>query len=141
MFCRNTTAGRSACLSSLKLLAVWNTATDILDDGTKCRTHRNFYKTCIVDLTIDSEYLCTFGLLCTHGSKPFSTIQDDLWNIRISLNIVQDSRACEKTFNSREWRSWSWFASVAFDGCHKGCFLTTDESTCTKSEINIKIKS
>ena len=56
---RDTSAGRTACLCSLELLAVWYAAADLLDNFTQGSTHRYLNKTYVCDLTAQSEYLCT----------------------------------------------------------------------------------
>ena len=74
MFSRDTSAGRTTGLSCLKLLTVRDAATDIFNNRTKGGTHRDFYKTGVLNLTAESEYLGTLTLLGTHGSKPIGTV-------------------------------------------------------------------
>ena len=139
--CGDAAAGRTAGLRSLELSAVRDAAADLFDDLAERGAHRDLHKTGVGDLAAEREDLRALRLFGTHGREPVGALQDDLRNVCISLNVVEDGRLAEQTLDSREWRSWSWFTSVAFNRCHKGCFLTTDESTCTKSQINIKIKS
>ena len=42
VLCRDTSAGRTAGLGSLELLAVWDAAADFLDDRAQCGSHGNF---------------------------------------------------------------------------------------------------
>ena len=74
MFSRDTSAGRTTGLSSLELLAVRDTATDVFNNRTKGSTHRDFYKTGVLNLTAESEYLGTLTLFGTHGSEPIGTV-------------------------------------------------------------------
>ena len=66
MLCGDTSAGRTAGLSSLELLAVGYTTADLKYDLAEGGAHGDLNKTGVVDLAAESEYLCTLALLGTH---------------------------------------------------------------------------
>ena len=57
---RDTSAGRSAGLCCLELLAVWNAAADLVNNGAQCGSHGNFHKTGVVDLAAQGKYFGAF---------------------------------------------------------------------------------
>ena len=74
MLRRDTSAGRTAGLCRLELLAVRDTAADLLDDFAQGGTHRNLDQTGVVDFAAQGEDLGALGFFGTHGSEPFRTI-------------------------------------------------------------------
>ena len=141
MLCRDTSAGRTAGLCSLELLAIGDTAADLFDDLTQGSAHRDFDQTGVVDLAAQCKYLSTFALFGAHRSEPVGTLEDDLRDIRISLDVVQDGRFCKQALDSRERRTGSRFAAVAFNRGHQSGFLAADECACAQSQVDIKVKA
>ena len=85
---RDTSAGRTTCLSCFECFAIGDTATDIIDDFAQGCTHWNFNKTCVVDFTTNSKYFCAFALFCADRFEPICTFVDDGGDICIGFNIV-----------------------------------------------------
>ncbi len=138
MLSRDTSARRTARLSSLKGLALGNTAADIVDNLTQGSTHGDFNQTCVVDVTAYGKDLGALALLGTDGCKPFGAFEQNHGNIGVGLNIVEDGGLFPQTLNSRERRTGSGLTALTFDGGHQRSFLTTDESTGTQADIHIK---
>ena len=69
MLSRDTSAGRTAGLCRLELLAVRDAAADLFDYLTERGSHGNLHQTGVVDLAAQREYLGALGLLGTHGSR------------------------------------------------------------------------
>ena len=67
----NTTAGRTACLHSFKLMPFWYTATNIKYNFTQSGAKRYFNQSCIFDSTTECESFCAFTLFGTDFGKPF----------------------------------------------------------------------
>ena len=61
------------------------------------------------------EGFCAFTFFGTHAGEPFWPAQDNLRYIGICLDVVEDCRFAEKTFDSRIWRTWMRFADATFD--------------------------
>ena len=74
----DTSAGRSAGLSRLELLAVRDAAADVLDDFAEGGAHRDLDETGVGDLAAESEDLRALGLLGSHRGEPLGALQDDL---------------------------------------------------------------
>jgi len=138
---RNTSAGRTAGLSCLELLAVGNAAADLINDGAQRSTHGNLDEAGVLDLAAQSEDLGALCALVAHSGKPCSTLEDDLGDVGIGLNVVQNSGLAEQTLDSGERRTGTGLTAVALDGGHQSGFLTAYESTCTKAQIHIEIKA
>ncbi len=85
---RDTSAGGSAGLGCLELLAVWDAAADLLDDVPQGGAHGDLHQTGVVDLAAQGEHLGALGLLRTHGGEPLRTVQDDLGNVGVGLYVV-----------------------------------------------------
>ena len=83
-----TSAGRSTDLNTFEFTAALETASDIINDGTECGSHRNFDKTGIVYVTGKCECLGSRASFCTNASVPLNTIGDDHRYVGISLNVV-----------------------------------------------------
>ena len=115
MLCGDAAAGRTARLSSFELLAAGDTAADVVNDFAERRAHRNFDKTGVVNLSAESKHLCALALFGAHRSKPFRTVQYDLADIGVCLDVVEERRLAEKTLNSRERGTRTRLAAVAFD--------------------------
>ena len=71
---RETSAGRTAGLGSLELLAVRNAAADLLYDLTQGGAHRDFHKTGVLDLAAECEHLGALGGFGTHGGEPIRAL-------------------------------------------------------------------
>ena len=69
-----TSAGWSTDLNTLEFTAALETASDIINDGTECGSHRNFDKTGIVYVTGKCECLGSRASFCTDASVPLNTI-------------------------------------------------------------------
>ena len=136
----DTTTGRTTGLSSLELLAVRNAAADFFDDFAQGDTHRDFNKTGILDLAAECEDLGTLGLFGTHGSKPFSTVEDDLSDVCEGFNVVFNSGLTEQTLDCRERRTGSRFTAVTFDGGHQSGFFAADECARTETDFHIEVE-
>ena len=141
MLCRDTSAGWSAGLRRLEFLAIGDPSANLFYDLPKSCSHWNLYESCILNLAAQGKYFCSLGLLCSHGREPLRPIQDDLRNICQRLYVIQDRRLLEQSLKRREWRTRSWFSSVSFDRSHKRGLLAAYECACSKTDINIKIKS
>ncbi len=138
---RETSAGGATCLSCFELLAVGDTATDLLDYLTESCSHGNLYETCVCDLTAESEYLCTCGLFSTDGLEPVSAVKDDLSDICISLNVVKDGRLSKETLYCRERRTGTGLTALTLNTCHKSCFLAAYECARTETELDIELEA
>ena len=138
---RNTSAGRAAGLGCLELLAVRDAAADLLDDLAKCRSHRNFHKTYVRDLSAECENLGALGCLGSDGGIPLRALANDLRDVCISLNVIENGRLLEKTFHCGERRSRTRLAALSFDGSHKRCLLAADERACAETDLDIKVKA
>ena len=88
MLGRDTSAGRSAGLCCLEFLAVWNSSADFFYNGAQGGAHGDLHQTGVVNLAAQCEYLGSFGLLSTHGSKPLRTVQDNLRNVCVGLYVI-----------------------------------------------------
>ena len=88
MLRRDTAAGGTAGLGSLKLLSVRNAAADLLDYLAQRGAHGDLHQTGVPDLAAQGEYLGALGLLGTHRGEPLGAVQDDLWDVGVGLNVV-----------------------------------------------------
>ena len=140
LLCDNT-AGRTAGLHSLELLAMGDSAADIIYDLAERCSHRNLYKTRVADLACEGEYLCSMAILGTDGCEPLAAVIDDLRDICPCLNIIDDSRLAPETLVSREWRTWLRHTPVSLDGLEKSSFLSADECASAESDLDIIIKA
>ena len=138
---RDTSAGGTAGLCSLELLAVGNTAADVVDDLAKGSTHGDLNKTGVLDLTAEREYLSTLGSLSTHRGEPLYAVKDDLRNVCKGLNVVFNGRTVVKTLNCRIRRTGTGLASVTLDRGHERGFLTAYECACAESDLKIKVEA
>ena len=138
---RDTSAGRSAGLRRLEFLAVRDTAADLFYDLAQCCSHGNFHKTDVRDLSAEREYLGALGRLRTDGGVPVSAFEDDLRHVGICLNVVENSGFSEKALDSRERRSRTGLAALAFNGGHQRRLLAADECACTEPDLNVKIEA
>ena len=140
LFGDNTT-GRSTSLNTLELLSVLDSATNLEDDFTEGCSHGNFNKTRVVYLTSQSENLCSLGVCSTNAGEPVGTLCQDYRNICPSFYVVDDSRTAPQSADS--WEGWlgSRHTTETFDGAQQGCFLTTNEGTSTKTNLDVKVKA
>ena len=107
-------AGRAAGLCGLELLAVRDTAADIVYDLSERRTHRDLDQSGMIYLAAQCKHLCAFGFLGTHRGKPFRTVKYYLSHVGKGLDIVYYRRLPEQAFDRRERRSRTRFAALAF---------------------------
>jgi len=136
----DTTAGRTAGLSSFEFLAVRNAAADFFNDFSERGTHGDFNETCVGDLTAESEYFCTLGGFGTHGSKPFGSVKDDLSDVCERFNVIDDGGFAEETLYCGERRTGTGFAAVTFNGGKKGGFFSAYECACTETESDLEVE-
>ena len=61
---------------------------NIINNLTKCCSHWNFNKTCILNCSGQGEGLGSRASLCSDGVEPVSTLYDNLRNICVSLNVI-----------------------------------------------------
>ena len=141
VFNRYASTGRTAELCCLELLAARYAAADFVDNGGEGSTHRDFNKTGVVDLAAESEYLGAGSLLGAEVDEPFRTVEDDLGDVSISLNVVENGRLAEETLNSRERRTGTGFTAVTLDGGHKSGFLAADECACAQTKFKVEVKA
>ncbi len=141
IFSRYASAGRSAELCSLELLAVCYAAADFIDNGGKRSTHGDLNETCVVDLTAESEYLGTSSLLAAGLCKPLAALKDDLGDVCIGLNVVENGGLAKETLNCGEGRTGTGLTAVTLDGGHKRGLLTANECACTEAELEVEVEA
>ena len=137
----DTTAGRTAGLSSFELLAAGNAAADFFNDFSEGGTHGDFNETGVGDLTAEREYLGTLGGCGTHGSEPFGSVEDDLRDICESFYVIDDGGLTEKTLYSGERRTGTGFAAVTFNGGEKSGFFAANECACAETESDLEVEA
>ena len=134
-----TSAGRSADLYALESSTTLESAADIINNMTKCCSHRHFDQTGIFNGTGQRECLCSWASLGTDGTEPVCTFQNDLRYVGICLYVIQYGRFLPQTFfNGTRWFNTR-HTSVSFDRCRQGGSLTTYESTCTTVDMQMEI--
>ena len=138
---RDASAGRTAGLCSLKLLAVRDAAADFLDDLAERGAHRDLNEAGVLDLAAECKDLGALCSLGTHGSIPLCTLEDDLRNVCIGLNVVENGRLLIEALFCRERRTRTRLTAVALDRGHQSSFLTADECACTETEVNIEVEA
>ena len=137
---RNDTARRTARLSGLELVTAADTAADIKDDFAERRTHRNFDKTGVVDLTGKSEDLSTLRSLGTDLAEPLGALVDDDGDISERFDVVNDRRAAPKTLDRRERRTGLRHTAVTLDRLEKSRLFAADERAGAEAKLNVEVK-
>ncbi len=128
-------------MSSFVALVVGDAAADVENDLAKRSTHRNLNKTGVFDFAADGENLSTGRFFRADASEPVSTVQNNFRDIGVRLDVIENRRLAEDALNSRERRTRTRFAALAFDGSHERRFLAADESAGAESYFYIKIKA
>ena len=131
-------AGRTAGLSSLELMAATDTATDVEDDLTEGRSHRNFDEAGVVDLARESEHLGALRRLGTDLVEPVGALVDDDGDVGKRFDVVDDGRTIPETLHGRERRTGLGHAAVAFDGLEKSRLFTAHERTGSETELDVE---
>ena len=137
---RNDAARRTARLSSLELVAAADAAADIEDDFAERRTHGNFDKTGVVDLTGKSEDLGTLRSLGTDLAEPLGALVDDYGNVGERFDVVDDRRAAPKTLDRRERRTGLGHTAVTLDRLEKSRLFAADERAGAEAELDVEIE-
>ena len=137
---RNDTARRAARLSGLELVTAADTAADIEDDFTERRTHGNFDKTGVVDLTGKSEDLGTLRGLGTDLAEPLGALVDDDGDVGERFDVVDDRRAAPETLDRRERRTGLRHTAVTFDRLEKSRLFAADERAGAEAELDVEIE-
>ena len=135
---RNDTAGRTAGLRSLELMAATDTATDVEDDLAEGRSHRNLDEAGVVDLARESEHLGALRRLGTDLVEPVGALDDDDRDVGERLDVVDDGRTVPKTLHGRERRTGLRHAAVAFDGLEKSRLFAANERASTETELDVE---
>ena len=138
---RNTAAGRTAGLRRLEPLAIGNASADLFDDLAERCAHGDFHQADVRDLAAEGEHLGALGGLGTDRGIPLRSLEDDLGDVGIGLDVVEDGRLPEETFHSRERRPRAGLSALAFDGGHQRRLLAADESAGAETDLDVKIKS
>ena len=104
--CRDAAAGRAAGLCSFELLAVRDAAADFFNNFTQGGTHRDLNKAGVVDLTAECEHLGALGSSrCPWRRNHSRSVEDDLRDVGIGLNVIQNGRLAEQALECRERRT------------------------------------
>ena len=103
--------------------------------------HRNLNKAGIVNLAAECE-----GLWCALFSVPMlrnllAAPRGDLRDVGIRLNVIQNGRLLEQTFECRERRAASRLAALTFDGGHKRSLFAADECAGAEADLKVEIKT
>ena len=88
MFRRNTSAGRASGLGRLELLPAGNASADLFHDLPQCSSHGDLHQTGVVDLSAQSEYFGSLGLLRSHRSEPLRPVYNNLGNIGKCFYVI-----------------------------------------------------
>ena len=135
---RQTAAGRTADLYSLKLFAVGNAAADIINNLAHGNTHRHLCQTGVIDFAGQSENLGALGFFGTQLAVPVCTVNDNLRHIGKGFYVVDIRRLAPQAADRRERRTRAWHTALAFDRSHQGSFFAADEGTGTLFNMNSK---
>ena len=95
----------------------------------------------MVDFAAEREYLGALALFGAHRSKPLGTVEDNLRDVGVGLNVVENGGLLIQTLYSRERRTRTRLAALAFDGGHQSGFLAADERAGAETKLHVKIEA
>ena len=122
-------------------MAARDAAADFFNNFTQGGTHRNLNKAGIVNLTAECEHFGTCALLCANAAEPLRSLEEDLRDVGIRLNVIQNGRLLEQTSECRERRAASRLAALAFDGGHERGLFAAHECAGAEADLKVEIKA
>ena len=102
-------------------------------------THLFFNSTRIVYVSRNAKEFCSMVVFSTQRSEPGSSSSDDSWDYWNSLDIGDSRRTSVKTCVGRERWLESWLTRLAFQTLNQSRLFSTDVSTSSCLNINVKI--
>ena len=133
-----TSAGWSADLYCFKFGSFFQSSADIINNLTQSRSHRYFDQTGILNTSGQREGLRSRTSLCSDGTEPRMSLQNDLRNIGISFYVVQYSWFCPQTMVNRSWWFCSWHTTISFDGSCQCTSFSADKCACTTIDMHME---
>ena len=98
-------------------------------------------RTCVADVSCESESLCSRTLFRADGSVPFRALFDDDRHVGKCFNVVEKRRLAVKSVLYRSRRLYTRHTSVSLYGSRKSASFSAYECTCTLYDMKVEIES
>jgi len=118
-----------------------NTTTVLLQQLLQRNRHFLLNDAWVVDVSGDTEDLCSRVSLTTETSEPRSSTTSDSWGNSDGLNVGDGRWASEQSDIGRERGLQSWFTLLTLNRLDQGSFLSTNVSTGTSVKVDVKCVS
>jgi len=79
-------------LGGLELLALGDTAADVIDDGSQGGAHGHFHEAHVVHVAGEGEDLGALALIRADAGVPGRPFEDDLGDVGQCFHVVEDRR-------------------------------------------------